>query len=203
MGAPKTVDEKAFFDVSAALSCAVGKAALQPTAPPRSSALRSGLRCRWLAGRSPPGPAHLLSPPFAAEDDKTSLQFLRPGCAASPAVDRPHPELLVGRVRLAQRSLYSRHRVSRAPARGAEAVPGLVAEPGLGLTGEEEMAFLPVCRGCAVLGTARPRTPQAAAGAGSVCYATVGLCSGGILCVDAGWGGGRREPVLLCPPRPA
>lgn len=174
MGAPKTVDEKAFFDVSAALSCAVGKAARQPTAPPRSSALRAelspslGAAVPLACWAQPPGPAHLLSPPFAAEDDKTSLQFLRPGCAASPAVDRPHPELLVGRVRLAQRSLYSRHRVSRAPARGAEAVPGLVAEPGLGLTGEEEMAFLPVCRGCAVLGTARPRTPQAAAGAGSV-----------------------------------
>lgn len=130
MGAPKTVDEKAFFDVSVALSCALGRAQ-RSVALPQTPAVcpgSTGLRCWWLSvcgSRSPP-----FSSP-AAEDDETSLQFLRPGCAASPAVDRPHPELLVGRVRLAQRSLYSRHRVSRAPAHGAEAVPRLVSEPGL------------------------------------------------------------------------
>lgn len=39
--------------------------------------------------------------------------------------------------------------------------------------------------------------PQAAVGAGSGCYTMVGLRSGGILRVEAGWGCGR-EPVLLC-----
>jgi len=84
MGAPKTVDEKAFFDVSAESPpggpCG-GEGALQPPLCP-------------------------LSPPFpsrpAAEDDETRLQLLRPGRAVGPAVDRPHPELLIGRLRASQ-----------------------------------------------------------------------------------------------------
>lgn len=136
MGAPKTVDEKAFFDVSVAPSCAVGKElgspwprrGAQPFAPVAPGSGGCGA-AGWPGAAAWPRSPPLSSP--AAEDDETSLQFLRPGCAAGPAVDRPHPELLVGRVRLAQGSPYSRHRVSRAPARGAEAVPGLAAEPGL------------------------------------------------------------------------
>lgn len=137
MGAPKTVDEKAFFDVSVAQSCTLGKGARQPVAPPPRRAQLFALAApgsRGCGAAGSPGAAtQPRSPPLsspAAEDDKKSLQFLRPGCAASPAVDRPHPELLVGRVRWAQRSFYSRHRVSRAPAHGAEAVPRLVSELG-------------------------------------------------------------------------
>lgn len=87
MGAPKTVDEKAFFDVSVALSCALGKGARWSVAEPQTPAVcpgSTGLQCWCLSvcgSRSPP-----FSSP-AAEDDETSLQFLRPGCAASPAVD--------------------------------------------------------------------------------------------------------------------
>lgn len=79
MGAPKTVDEKAFFDVSVTQAGAVGSLMALP-------------RHR---------PERRLSLP-AAEDDEKSLQFLRPGRAAGPAVDRPHPELPVGRVSPAQ-----------------------------------------------------------------------------------------------------
>lgn len=64
MGAPKTVDEKAFFDVSVAQSCTLGKGARQPVGPPPpqspavcfGSTRLQGLRCCWLTGCSHPAP---------------------------------------------------------------------------------------------------------------------------------------------------
>ena len=71
MGAPKTVDEKAFFDVS----CGGGG-----------------------AGQLPPGRAERQRPVSAGEDDASCLQLLCPGRAVGPAVGGPDPELPVGRL---------------------------------------------------------------------------------------------------------
>lgn len=75
MGAPKTVDEKAFFDVSWG-------------GGPRDG--RAGGPRGWDRAVS--------DPPFPGEDDASRLQLLCPGRAVSPAVGGPDPELPVGRL---------------------------------------------------------------------------------------------------------
>lgn len=76
MGAPKTVDEKAFFDVSRG-------------------------RGRGGAGRGSAGQCS-QPPPSAGEDDAPCLQLLCPGRAGGPAVGGPDPGLPVGRLSLAR-----------------------------------------------------------------------------------------------------
>lgn len=76
MGAPKTVDEKAFFDVSRG-------------------------RGRGGAGRGSAGQCS-QPPPSAGEDDSPCLQLLCPGRAGGPAVGGPDPGLPVGRLSLAR-----------------------------------------------------------------------------------------------------
>lgn len=76
MGAPKTVDEKAFFDVS----CDQG--------------VGEGGR----AGGGLQGGAEDSAAPSPGEDDSSCLQLLCPGCAVGPAVGGPDPELPVRRL---------------------------------------------------------------------------------------------------------
>lgn len=106
MGAPKTVDEKAFFDVSPAGT--------------RGGA-RRGEPCRMpgveSATRSSPG-----------EDDASRLQLLCPGRALGSAVGGPDPELPVGRLTPALPGLLCFQ--SFQTTRGGQGRPGHVYSPG-------------------------------------------------------------------------
>lgn len=114
LGAPKTVDEKAFFDVS----CGWGAGGW--------GARRGGAAARvgpWSQCPASPG-----------EDDASCLQLLCPGRAVSPAVGGPDPELPVRRLSpaLPGGSVSSRYRplgVGRAPRPCLQPPPLTVLRP--------------------------------------------------------------------------
>lgn len=108
MGAPKTVDEKAFFDVS----CGEG--------PGTAGGGGRGSR-RWDRGVS--------SPPSPGEDDASRLQLLCPGRALSPAVGGPDPELPVRCLSPALRRLLCVQ--SLETTRGGQGPPAMFTAPTL------------------------------------------------------------------------
>lgn len=132
MGAPKTVDEKAFFDVS----CGQGP-----------GMAGWGGSTGWDRGVS--------DPPFPGEDDASRLQLLCPGRALSPAVGGPDPELPVGRLSPALLRLLCVQ--SLETTRGGQGPPAMFTAPTLDSIEVPPPPY--VYSPCQLPRPARPRPP--------------------------------------------